>query len=47
MEGKRGHFPTGAQLLEVQVQNGQQAIPNLGTDSIVSGSVLKPQLPFV
>ena len=46
MEGKQGHFPTGALLLEVHVLDGQQAIPNLGTNSIVSGSVLKPQLPF-
>ena len=30
MEGKQGHFPTGVQLLEVHVQDGQQAIPNRG-----------------
>ena len=44
MEGKQGRFPTGVQLLEAYVQDGQQAIPNLGTNSIVSGPVLK--LPF-
>ena len=44
MEGKQGRFPTGVQLLEAYVHDGQQAIPNLGTNFIVSGSVLK--LPF-
>ena len=47
MEGKQGHFPTGTPFLEVHVQDGQQAIPNHGTNSTVSGSVLKPPLPFV
>ena len=47
MEGKQGHFPTVTLFLEVHVQDRQQAIPNHGTNSIVSGSVFKPPLPFV